>query len=106
MKQLCEEGYLPMDWVKIQVKNLTGEQAYMQEKEFLHSHGTTIFNRQSGERNYQAKLTDKEACEIYIKTKKNQKLHKELALEYGVSRTAISMISSRKQWRAATACLL
>lgn len=104
MQNLMEMGYLPSDWVTIVYRGLTEEDAFSKEKEFLHSNGTTRFNRQSGERNNQAKLTDAQVKEIFIRAKKQN--HQELANEFGVSRSAISMIASRKQWRATTACLI
>jgi hypothetical protein len=102
LKQLSAKGYLPSDWVEIISKNLSEAEAFSLEKQTLHMVGTRRFNRQSGERNYQSKLTDKQACEIFIRDEP----HKKLAEEFGVSRSAISMIKSRKQWRAATACLV
>jgi hypothetical protein len=105
MYSLIAKGYIPSDWVTILLKNLTEEQAFNEEKRFLHENGTTRFNRQSGERNYQAKLTDAQARDIYRRANMGVS-HKELAADYGVSRSAVSMIASRKQWRAATACLV
>lgn len=102
MIERMENGYVPSDWVKIVWSNLTEEIAYQKEKELLHEIGGTCFNRQSGERNYQAKLTDDQAREIF----KSTELHRVLAEMYGVSRTCIHMIKSRKQWRAATACMI
>lgn len=105
MKDLVDRGYLPIDWVRIIKYQLTEEEAFTHEKEYLHSIGGALFNRQSGEDNYQAKLTNIQAQEIYLKTQDGIK-HQTLADEYNVSRSAISMIANRKQWRAATACLL
>lgn len=104
MKNLSDCGYLPRDWVRIVKHGLTEKAAYRLEKEFLHQIGGTIFNGQSGERNFQAKLTNDQAREIYSRAKSGE-THKSLASEYGVSRSTVSMIVSRKQWRAATACL-
>lgn len=104
MNTLMQDGYLPMDWVTILHKNLPEEVAFSLEKEYLHTQGCPMYNRQSGERNNKAKLTDEQAREIYLLAKTTT--HKELADRYGISRSAVSMIASRKQWRAATACLL
>ena len=104
MKSLVNAGYLPSDWVKIVKHRLTEAQAFAYEKEYLHSIGGADFNRQSGENNFQAKLTNLQAQEIYLKAKSGSN-HQTLADQFGVSRSAISMIASRKQWRAATACL-
>jgi hypothetical protein len=105
MTNLVGTGYLPNDWVKIIKHRLTEEQAFTLEREYLHAIGGAAFNRQSGENNFQSKLTNVQAQEIYLKAKAGVK-HKTLADQFNVSRSAISMIASRKQWRAATACLL
>src|SRR5215213_7390512 len=102
MTSLMDEGYIPSDWVEVLARGMTEQEAFTMETTFLHKHGTTIFNRQSGERNNKAKLTDVQAREIYTACL-NGEPHKSLALSYGVSRSAISMIASRKQWRATTA---
>ncbi len=99
-----EKGYTPDDWVVIMWKGLSEQEALEKEKTYLHTKGCPRFNRQSGERNYQAKLTDEQARDIYRRAPTTN--HGDLAVEYGVSRSAISMIASRKQWRAATACLI
>lgn len=102
MKELSELGYIPSDWAHVLVYNVSEEAAFDLEKMRLHAIGGTKFNVQSGERNYQAKLTDDQAREIFMRDETHQKL----ATEFGVSRSAISMIKSRKQWRAATSkCL-
>lgn len=103
-KKLCEVGYIPQDWVVIDRRGLTEEQAFSIEKERLHTYGCPKFNRQSGQKNYQAKLTDKQAQEIFLRASTEK--HSHLAEEFGVSRSAVSMIASRKQWRATTACLI
>lgn len=101
MLTLMEEGFVPSDWVVIVLKGLTESDAFAGEKELLHTLGGTEFNRQSGERNYQAKLTDAQAREIYISNENSGTLSR----LYGVSRAAIQHIKTGKQWRAATACL-
>lgn len=102
MKDLSLLGYLPTAWTRIIESGLSEQQAFKAEKDRLHSIGGTIFNGQSGERNYQVKLTNEQAREIF----KRPETHARLAEEFKVSRSAISMIKSRKQWRAATACLV
>jgi hypothetical protein len=102
MLSLMEEGYLPTDWVSIYKKNMTEEEAFKEEVAYLHTHGNVKFDRRSGEKNYQAKLTCDQVKKIFL-TDKN---HTKLAKEYGVSRSCISMIKSRKQWRSTTACLI
>ena len=106
MKELCVLGYIPTDWVKIEHKNLSENEALRLEKEYFHTKGQPIFNRQSGEKNHQSKITDEQAREIYLLTKQKTMLHREIADLYGISRTAVSMIASRKQWKAATSCLV
>lgn len=106
MKEQASQGYLPTEWVQIWKRELTEQEAFAEEKNYLHTHGTKKFNRQSGERNFQAKLTDEQAREIYLLCQDQVYTHQQLADKYGVSRAAISMIASRKQWRAATACLV
>lgn len=101
MQKQMERGFIPSDWTDVLYKGLTEKDAYTKEKEILHRIGGTIFNRQSGERNYQAKLTDEQARSIYV-SKDNSGV---LSRKYGVSRAAIQMIKTGKQWRAATACL-
>lgn len=104
MNNLMEKGYTPDEWVLIMWKGLSEQEALAKEKDYLHTKGCPRFNRQSGERNYQAKLTDEQARTIFLRAPTTN--HQELAEEFGVSRSAISMIASRKQWRAATACLI
>lgn len=103
LSSLQEEGYIASDWVTIIEKTLTEKAAFSKEKEYLHTKGTLRFNRQSGERNHKAKLTDEQVIEIYKKTKLKNKTHIQLAKEYKVSRATISMIASKKQWRATLA---
>jgi hypothetical protein len=105
MLELCELGYSPDEWVVIIQRDLDEETALRIESEYRHTNGCPIYNRQSGEKNYQAKLTDKQAREIFQRAKAGEK-HGDLSEEFGVSRSAVSMIASRKQWRAATACLI
>lgn len=102
MKELCKFGYVPCDWVVIIEQGLSEEEAFLLEKEWLHSNGCPIYNRQSGEKQHQAKLTNTQAREIYTACELGEKTHKALAEEYGVSRSTISMIASGKQWRAIT----
>lgn len=102
MLSLSEQGYLPTDWVHILERNLTEDEAFSKEKEYLHNNGKLKFNRQSGEDNYQAKLTDSQAREIYKLANFDKLKHKEIADKYKVSRTCVSMIASGKQWKATT----
>jgi DNA invertase Pin-like site-specific DNA recombinase len=99
MENLIDKGFVPSDWVELLHRGLEESAAYSLEKEYLHASGGTVFNRQSGERNYQAKLTDSQAREIYVDTTPVR----ELAVKYGVSRSAIYHIKKGTQWRAATA---
>lgn len=101
-KGLADVGYLPSQWVVVDRQGLEESEALRVEKNYLHTKGRPQFNRQSGEKNYQAKLTDQQARDIFQRID----LHKTIAQEYGVSRSCISMIKSRKQWKAATACLI
>jgi predicted DNA-binding protein (UPF0251 family) len=103
MKELSSLGYLPTDWVQILHKNLTEQEAFSLEKEYLHKHGVLKFCRQSGERQHQSKLTDAQALEAYRLVTSGKFTHKEIANQYGVSRSAISMLASGKQWKAVTA---
>lgn len=98
---LLNQGFTPQDYVVIGDQNLSQEDAFTKEKEFTHANGQPRFNRMAGERNHKAKLTDSQARDIYL----SKEQHHILAEIYGVSRSAISMIKSGKQWRAATACL-
>ncbi len=102
MIALCEQGHIPTDWVVILNSNLSEKEARRKETEYIHEHGIVKFNRQTGEKQHQAKLTNDQVISIY-KDCKNKIPHKFLAEQYGVSRSTISMISSRKQWRAVTA---
>lgn len=105
MIEMCDKGWLPSDWVKIEAKNLSEKQAFEVEASIMHQEGRTKFNKQAGENNHQSKLTDTQAKEIYIKCKHEKIPHKELADAYGVSRSAISMIATRRQWKTTTAGL-
>lgn len=104
MKQLTEEGLLPSNWVRIIASGLSEKDAYRLEKEQIQELGGPRFNGQVGDRNNKAKLTNHQAREIYNRSK--TEVHSKLAEEFGVSRTCISMIASRKQWRTATSCLI
>lgn len=104
--ELYDLGFLPPDWTQIIASGCSEDAALFFEKDYLHTHGTLRFNRQSGERNNRAKLTDVQAREIFICCKHKVDTHNNIAKLYGVSRTCVSMIASRKQWRAATACLV
>lgn len=102
MLELTSLGFIPADWVKILYKNHTEQYAYTLEKEYLHINGVLRFNRQSGERQHQSKMTDEQALEAYRLVKSGRK-HKDVAEKFGVSRSAISMLASGKQWKAVTA---
>ena len=102
MLELSELGFIPTDWVSILYKNHTENGALQLEKEYLHLHGVLRFNRQSGERQHQAKMTDAQALEAYAMVKAGAK-QQEVADKFGVSRSAISMLASGKQWKAVTA---
>lgn len=98
-----ELGYLPTDWVQIEGRNLTESEAFQLEKKTLHRNGVTRFNRQSGEKQHQAKLTDKQAIEIYHRVWKNKEKIRTLAKEFGVSPACIYMIRDKKQWKTTLA---
>ena len=104
MLELCELGYTPEEWVKILHKNLTEDAAFKLEKEWLHNNGCPIYNRQSGEKQHQAKLTNQQARDAYLLAKMGM-THTEIAKEFRVSRTTITMIVSGRQWRATTSDL-
>ena len=106
MKAQCEMGFNPHNFVRIIHSSCTEKEALQLEKEYMYKNGQPVFNRQAGEKNYQAKLTDEEARAIFTLAKEKRYTHNELADIYKVSRSAISMIASRKQWRAATSCLV
>lgn len=105
MYGLTSKGYIPSDWARILQANLTKEEARELEKEYLQSR-TYRFNRQRGQMNYQAKITDAEARAIFLSCKCKEGTQQEIAEKYGVSRSCVAMIASRKQWRAVTACLV
>lgn len=104
MLNLSKEGYIPRDWVFIGSTQLTEKEAFKLEKEWLHLHGRTRFNKQGGERNHMSKLTDEQAKYIFLKCREGAS-HQELADQFKVSRSAVSMIASRKQWKTVTAGL-
>lgn len=104
MKELCELGYVPSDWVKIIHKGLSEQDALALEKAWLHTNGCPVYNRQSGEKQHQSKLTNQQARDAFLLAKAGM-LHREIAEEFGVSRSAISMLVAGKQWRAITADL-
>lgn len=106
MMELQYQGYTPQDWVCFLYKGLSESEAF--ELETKHRHNTKLykFDRMCGEKNHQSKLTDKQVLEIFLLCKKKERTHKQIAQEFGVSRTAVSMIASRKQWKAVTACLV
>ena len=57
------------------------------------NHGTTT----AGERNYHAKLTKTQVEAI----RSDPRLQQEIALQYGISQSAVSRIKSGRTWRAA-----
>jgi hypothetical protein len=105
MQGLQNLGYIPSDWVVILAKGLEEKEAFQMESGYRNAQGRPKFDRVCGEQNRFSKLTDKQAREIYIRAK-NKELHKNIASDYGVCRTVVSMIATRKQWKAATACLV
>lgn len=104
MQELYDLGYLPTDWVLIINRNLTESEAFRIEKEYTYINGCPKFNRNAGENNHQSKMTNEQAREGYLLAKNGTK-HQEIADMFGVCRSAISMIASGKQWKAATADL-
>lgn len=99
MVGLCSKGYIPTEWTSIIQKGLSKKEALDLEKELIHKLAPR-FNRQSGEKQHQAKLTNEEAIQIYDLAKSKKHKHKDIADTFGVSRTCVSMIASRKQWKA------
>lgn len=104
MQELSKLGYIPTDWAVILEKNLTEDEAYRLEREYMHNNGAPRFNRNTGENNHQAKMTNEQAREAFRLAKEGVR-HQTIADMFGVSRSAISMIASGKQWRSATADL-
>lgn len=103
MQKLSLSGYLPCDWVTILEKNLSEAQAFSLEKETLHTLGVTRFNRQSGENQHQAKLSDLQAIEIYHRVWRDKESPRLLSKEFRVSRACIYMIKNKKQWKTTLA---
>lgn len=101
MKNLISKGFLPCDWVEIKSKSLSDAEARKEELKLLHNQ-LTKFNRQSGERQHQAKLTNEQVINIY-KRVHNKEKPVDLAKEFGVSKAAVYMIANRKQWKSVTA---
>ncbi len=106
MLDLQDQGYTPQDWVQIILSGLEEKEAFTKEKEVNHLLGVPRFSRNMGEDNHLAKLTNDNVVDIFKQLQAKEKTHRELANQYGVSRTCISHIASRKQWKAVTACLV
>ena len=104
MEELYELGYLPTDWTKIIHRGLSEKDAFDIEKAYMHNNGAPVFNKNAGQYNHQAKLTNEQAREAY-RLAKSGMLHQEIADLYGVGRSTISMIACGNQWKAATADL-
>ena len=102
MLELCSIGHTPDEWVVILEKGLSEVAAFKLEKEYFHTHGRPRFNRTGGEKNHQSKLTDQQARDAYLLCHMGMR-QKDVAEEFGVSRTAISMITTGKQWKSTTA---
>lgn len=105
MQSLMSRGFIPTDWVFITARNLPEDMAFAVEKAYLHKNGVLRFNRQSGEQQHQAKLTNEQVVSIYTELQDKQSKVKSIAERYKVSRAAIYMIKSGKQWKAVTAGL-
>jgi hypothetical protein len=103
MEELSLKGYIPCDWVVILERNLEEAQAFQLEKETLYKLGVTKFNRQSGEKQHQAKLSDAQAIEIYHRVWRDRESPRQLSKEFGVSRACIYMIKKKKQWKTTLA---
>jgi hypothetical protein len=99
MLTLCSYGFIPTDWVSIISSGLSEKDALALEKQLIHTLAPK-FNMQSGEKQHQAKLTNDDALQIYDLVKSKKHTHKDIADTFGVSRTCVSMIASRKQWKA------
>lgn len=105
MESLQDQGYTPQDWVQIIYSGLEEKEAFYKEKETNHINGVPKFSRNMGEDNHLAKLTNEQVVDIFKQLQTKEKTHRQLAIEHKVSRTCISHIASRKQWKAVTACL-
>ena len=103
--RLIELGNIPTDWVTIIHRNLSEKEAFKIECTWMHENGRPKFNKTGGEKNHQSKISDDQAREIYKLTKISDLYHKDIAKQYGISRSAVSMIATKKQWKAATSCL-
>lgn len=75
------------------------------DRSLKHRSGSRIFSDNEkerysemfrGEKNYNAKLTDKKALEIYNRTDKS---YNQLALEYGVSKSVVTNIKLKRSWK-------
>jgi hypothetical protein len=106
MMELQQQGYTPQDWVCILYKGLSESEAFELETQYRHNTKLYKFDRMCGEKNHHAKLTNKQVLRIFLLCKNKERTHQQIAQEFGVSRAAISMIASRKQWKAVTACLV
>lgn len=104
MQTLMSNGYIPTDWVTIIHKNLTEQEAFSKEKEYLHTNGLLLFNRQSGERQHQAKLKNYQAIDIYLALQLGIKPN-ELSTMYKVSKATIYMIKKKTQWKTTLSLL-
>lgn len=102
MMSLMDEGFVPSDWVVIFKKGLSEKEAFKEERELLNETGPVKFNRQAGEKQHQAKMSNEQALEAFELREKGL-THAEIANLYGVSRSAISMLLSGKQWKTITA---
>ena len=97
------KGHLPCDWVEIPYRNLSEREALDKELKLLYDTGSTKFNFRTGEFSYQSKLSPQQVKEIYLLTREKEIFQKDIAKRYGVSRSAIAMISAGKQWKIVTA---
>lgn len=105
MTSLMHQGFIPSDWVEIIEKNLTEKEAFEKELNLIHEKGLIKFNRQQGETQHQAKMTNDQAIEAFKLVKEGIQ-HKIVAEKFGVSRTTISMLANRKNWKTVTAGVL
>lgn len=98
LKELSNQGYIPTDWVQILSKNLSEYDAFQYERELINEMAPEFNMAIRGSNNHWAKLNEDKVTQIKYRLA-NKESHQTIADNFGVSRAAISMINTGRNWK-------